>query len=229
MPENSPKKLLLRLWIKYRWWLRSKERRFIKTRLHTFIKKNKGWLVLVPLATTTVQLWVMTGKRDKWRTKSEQLAVTNAFLVTANIGRNIEMDELDIAWYEKTQRGDSIRITGMNEKYEEVFGLDRVKSLGKTNFDLVPYEVAVVFEAMDRKVLSSGEPEDDVEPWMWPDSSKTLLYSHKWRSKYYKNRMFGFSAPLELLVKVIDAQGKMEVIEIVTDSANAVQDTIIIN
>lgn len=227
--EKKKKSYLKQKWILLKWHLRCKFRFLKNTVFFIFIKKNKRWLVFAPAAIVTVQLWVMTSKRDKWRTKSETLQLENVHLVNANIGRNIGMDDFDWAWYEKTKGKDSIRITGMNEAYELAYGLDRYKSLGKTNFALVPYEAAVVFEDMDRKVFETGEPQDGIEPWIFPDSTRMLLYTHKWRSKHFKNKMYGVSVPLRLFVKVIDEQGKLEVIELVTEDNNSIQDTIIIS
>ena len=134
----SPLTYLKRIFVLYKKF-------FVKSWLNRFVKKHKGWLVVIPIVSLTVQLWLMTGNRDKWRDRHEIVMSENSFLKASLSARSYIMDDFDWPWYEKTKKGDSVRISGMNQAYEDLYGLDKIESLGKTNYQLVLLVIHHVF------------------------------------------------------------------------------------
>jgi anti-anti-sigma factor len=65
------------------------------------------------------------------------------------------LDNCPAAVYVKDTAG---KYQQVNRVFEEWFGLDRAKILGKTDYDLVPREMADQWRTNDRFVLSSQEP-----------------------------------------------------------------------
>lgn len=210
---NAKKKnLIQKKWIHLKWELRFKENYLKNTAFFKYINRNKRWLVFAPAFFLTLQVWYEKSLTDKWRTKAEELLVENSRLIVLNIGRNSDMEDFDLPWFEKTKL-DSIRLTGMNIAYQDIFKYNRFRSLGKTNFDLFDKRSAIVFEAVDSLVLSS-ETQNVIEPWFEHDSLKILLFSHKWKSKYYDNRIYGLVIPLDVILETIKTYEKEKGVDI---------------
>lgn len=189
--------------IKLKWHLRCKLRWLKNTDFAKYIEKNKRWLVFAPAFFLTIQLWYQKGLTDRWRTNSERLNIANSYLISANVGRNLEMDDFNRIWYEKTLIDDSIRITGINQAAEEYLKLNRVKILGKTNYDIAPSYIAAEWNRVDSLVISDNKNISVKELFYFNDTLIEVMYSHKWRSKYIKNRMYGVSIPVKKIKKVI--------------------------
>lgn len=193
-----------------------------------WIKKNQKLTAYLGSIFIAIQLFSVREVNNDLVSENKEMAMKLQSLRYEVAAKSAVMDNFDWAWYKKVKRGRNFIISGMNQRYEDVFGLDKIESLGKTNFELVPYEAARFFNSVDSLVAATGIPKDTIEPWIKVDSSKIKLYTHKWRTIEVRDTIVqGVSIPLAKFVAVIDDEGNLEVIEIVPDTLkNAVQDTI---
>ena len=140
----------------------------------------------------------------------------NTFLRSAITGKNANMEDFDWPWYKKIQIKDNgdFRIIGMNTAYEKFYGLDRIKSLGKSNFDLVHEEAAKEWRRVDSLVVATRQPQDEIESFIFLDSTKIPVYSHKWggiENRY--NVVYGVSVPLSVLMSSIKENENLEMVK----------------
>lgn len=198
------------------------------SRFFKWIKKHQKLTVYIGSSFITFQLFLVRCENKELNDYNKKLEISNEVLRRDMSFRNSSMESFDWPWYKKVKRGNNFIITGMNQAYEDMFGLDKLKSLGKTNYDLVPYEMAKFFNNVDSIVSVTGQPKDTIEPWIRKDSTRFRLYTHKWSSIEINDTIIqGVSVPLARFIGVIDNAGRLEVIEIIPgNSSNSVKDTL---
>lgn len=207
---------------------------YLKT-LFKWIRSHQKSTSLVSVVLLTGQVWLTKSKLDserkevlKAKDKISDLKVSNEALRSVIANKTVIMENFDWPWYRKTKRSRNFYITGLNGAYERYYKVDRFKALGKTNFDIAPYDIAKTWNYVDSLVAATGKPKDTVEYVQMLDSSRLAVLSHKWSSIEGRDTtLYGVSVPISKFIAIIDRRGNLEVIEIISDTiANAIQDTI---
>ncbi|AGO48439.1 hypothetical protein Phi10:1_gp099 [Cellulophaga phage phi10:1] len=177
------------------------------TRIQTivvWVKRNQKVTAFATSALMMVQVFVIRYKNEQIHLVNLQLEKENSALKTATINKNMVMDDFKYPWWKKQASDGYFIIVDLNDAYEEELGVNKLKSLGKNNFQIVPYLAAKRYHEIDSVIASKLSDTLAIEPFVFSDSTMVKLLVWKGaRRERLDTILEGFAIPLDEVLEVI--------------------------
>lgn len=85
------------------------------------------------------------------------------------------------SWAKKRRPDGDLEIIAINQRFTANYGLTKNEAIGKTDYELHPYELAAQYVADDEEVIRTGKPKLSIVPYEKTNGEVVQMRHIKWR------------------------------------------------